>query len=192
MIFASGGHGVRSACDNVRRPAGKNGLLRYATSPSDSESSPGRSHRAALPNPAIPRSSGTAARRRGAPATGLCARGARPALARLPRLRSVSLATTASRAARQADASRRPLTRRPLPGIGAPARNNGEAQATVVPGVRPGTCGTLMRVTLWTPLDESERAKWDFVPLTSVGPLRFGMIWNEVVAALGGVRRGAS
>jgi hypothetical protein len=33
-----------------------------------------------------------------------------------------------------------------------------------------------------------ERAKWAFVPLTSVGPLRFGMTWNEVVAALGGVR----
>jgi hypothetical protein len=40
----------------------------------------------------------------------------------------------------------------------------------------------------WVPLDESEREKWDFIPLTAVGPLRFGMTYDEVVAAFGGVR----
>ena len=41
--------------------------------------------------------------------------------------------------------------------------------------------------SIWVPLDESERTKWNFVPLTNVGPLQFGMSYDEVVAALGGV-----
>jgi hypothetical protein len=41
---------------------------------------------------------------------------------------------------------------------------------------------------MWVPLDESEREQWTFIPLTAVGPLRFGMTYDEAVAALGGIR----
>ncbi|MEV5172158.1 hypothetical protein AB0L10_13960 [Streptomyces flaveolus] len=34
-------------------------------------------------------------------------------------------------------------------------------------------------------LDDAERFQWDFMPFVSVGPLRFGMSHDEVVAALG-------
>ncbi|WP_329427152.1 hypothetical protein OG339_43450 [Streptosporangium sp. NBC_01495] len=33
-------------------------------------------------------------------------------------------------------------------------------------------------------LDDAERLQWDFTPLVSVGPLRFGMSFHEVAAAL--------
>lgn len=38
------------------------------------------------------------------------------------------------------------------------------------------------------PKDDMERDRWQFVPLERVGPLRFGMTHDEVVAALDGVR----
>jgi hypothetical protein len=40
-------------------------------------------------------------------------------------------------------------------------------------------------------MDETSRVQWNFVPFSAVGPLRFGMTHEEVVAALGGIRPGA-
>jgi hypothetical protein len=36
------------------------------------------------------------------------------------------------------------------------------------------------------PLDDANREHWDYTPFTNIGPLRFGMTHDEVVAALGG------
>ncbi|MBT8225650.1 MAG: hypothetical protein HKP61_15605 [Dactylosporangium sp.] len=41
---------------------------------------------------------------------------------------------------------------------------------------------------VWAITAEDERAQWTFVPLASVGPLRFGMDPGEVTAVLGGAR----
>ena len=41
-------------------------------------------------------------------------------------------------------------------------------------------------VSFWNPVDETERPRWTVAPFVSVGPLRFGMSPDEVVAALGG------
>ena len=39
---------------------------------------------------------------------------------------------------------------------------------------------------VWDVKGDEERDHWSFAPMTSVGPLRFGMSSDEVVAALGG------
>ena len=36
------------------------------------------------------------------------------------------------------------------------------------------------------PLDDADREHWDYTPFTNIGPLRFGMTHDQVVAALGG------
>ncbi|WP_405986722.1 hypothetical protein [Streptomyces sp. NBC_00872] len=37
---------------------------------------------------------------------------------------------------------------------------------------------------MWQVVDEAERARWDFTPFVSVGPLRFGMSHQQSVAAM--------
>ncbi|MFB4280735.1 hypothetical protein ACBJ59_35980 [Nonomuraea sp. MTCD27] len=37
---------------------------------------------------------------------------------------------------------------------------------------------------LWTVVDESDRAQWDYAPLERVGPLRFGMSLQEAVVVM--------
>ena len=46
-------------------------------------------------------------------------------------------------------------------------------------------------MSVWDVKHDSERVPWTFVPLVSVGPLRFGAGHDEVVAALGGVAPGS-
>ncbi|MFF2147212.1 hypothetical protein [Kitasatospora sp. NPDC058190] len=37
---------------------------------------------------------------------------------------------------------------------------------------------------MWQVVDEAERARWDYTPFVSVGPLRFGMSHNQTVTAM--------
>ena len=47
-------------------------------------------------------------------------------------------------------------------------------------------------MTVWDVKRDGERMQWNFVPLVSVGPLKFGANHEEVVAALDGARAGSS